>query len=303
MKPGIHNIDEAAYHADPCPEPSLSSSIATTMIDESPIHAWTKHPKLNPDYEAEERGIFDIGSAAHAIVLEGRDMIEVIDAPDWRTKAAKESRDAARDNGMIPLLERDDKNVRAMVDAFYQQVRGIPALADAMKSFEAERTIVWQERGIWCRCRPDILPSAGPLLLDYKTTGGSAHPQAWASSRLYEGPDIQAEFYLRGCRAVGIKKRQMVFIVQETKPPFALSAVSPTPEGMDAARHSVDRAMDMWRRCLERDSWPGFPSEIFYAEPSWRSDKRRSVASDLEAAVGRDALDLAIQMQAPIRSS
>ena len=170
MQPGIYDIGEDEYHADPCPTPSLSNSIAVTMIDQSPIHAWAKHPKLNPNYEAEERGIFDTGSAAHALVIEGVDRIEVNDAKDWKTKAAKEARDAARDNGKIPMLPDGAKDVRAMAEAFYLQVNGIPEIAAAIKSFKGEQTVLWQEGEVWCRCRPDILPDDVRIGLVYKYT-------------------------------------------------------------------------------------------------------------------------------------
>jgi len=298
MQPGIYDIGEDEYHADPCPTPSLSNSIAVTMIDQSPIHAWAKHPKLNPNYEAEERGIFDTGSAAHALVIEGVDRIEVIDAKDWKTKAAKEARDAARDNGKIPMLPDGAKDVRAMAEAFYLQVNGIPEIAAAIKSFKGEQTVLWQEGEVWCRCRPDILPDDGPIVLDYKTTT-NAHPSIWSASRLYEGPDMQDAFYTRGLKAVGRDFEKMVFIVQETKFPYALSAVAVSPEGRDSAAARVSRSIRMWQRCLSRNDWPGYPSMIFHGDPTWRSDKRRGVADDVQAFTGRDALETAIKMQTP----
>ena len=41
MNEGIHyNVPEAAYHADPCEAPSLSSGIARTLLTRSTLHAW-----------------------------------------------------------------------------------------------------------------------------------------------------------------------------------------------------------------------------------------------------------------------
>ena len=48
---GVHQIDGGAYHLDPCPEASLSSTLAKTMLAQSPLHAWTASPRLNPDWE------------------------------------------------------------------------------------------------------------------------------------------------------------------------------------------------------------------------------------------------------------
>ena len=34
------------YHADPGETPTLSASIAKRIVNESPLHAWLKHPRL-----------------------------------------------------------------------------------------------------------------------------------------------------------------------------------------------------------------------------------------------------------------
>ena len=40
LEPGIHNLSAEVYHADPCVKPSLSSSIANVLLQQSPLHAW-----------------------------------------------------------------------------------------------------------------------------------------------------------------------------------------------------------------------------------------------------------------------
>src|SRR5262245_29477228 len=115
---GIHAISPAQYHADPCPAPSLSSSIAKMLCLESAAHAQYAHPRLNPagaGDDADER--FDIGTAAHALLLEGTTAIAVIDAKDYRTNAAKDARDAAYAAGLTPLLKARWTDVQAMVAA------------------------------------------------------------------------------------------------------------------------------------------------------------------------------------------
>ena len=101
----IHtDIAAAAYHADPAPEPSLSSSVARILVERSPRHAWWAHPRLNPDF-APDRGsdAAAVGSAVHAVALEGEwDRIAFIEAPDWRTKAAKEARSNALNRRPYP---------------------------------------------------------------------------------------------------------------------------------------------------------------------------------------------------------
>ena len=70
LPPGLHfGLPDHVYHADPSPRPSLSSTLARVILDQSPLHAWTRHPRLNPFYESEDRKTFDIGRAAHRAVL------------------------------------------------------------------------------------------------------------------------------------------------------------------------------------------------------------------------------------------
>lgn len=79
--PGVYpDIPEADYHADPCPTPSLSSSIGKELVNRSPWHAWTKHPRLNPEVEPDNRASFDLGSAAHAFMLADKQRFKIIDA-------------------------------------------------------------------------------------------------------------------------------------------------------------------------------------------------------------------------------
>src|SRR4051812_45119883 len=93
---GIHDLSADGYHADPAEQPSLSSTIARRLLDSSPLHAWTEHPKLNPNYKPKKpRHAFDVGTACHALLLEGRNAVSVVDAENWKTNAAKALRDEA----------------------------------------------------------------------------------------------------------------------------------------------------------------------------------------------------------------
>lgn len=79
MTAELQTMSAEAYHQDPAPQPSLSSSIAKILLDQSPRHAWLAHPKLNPNYVAEEDSRFDIGTAAHVMMLE-RDSSRIVGA-------------------------------------------------------------------------------------------------------------------------------------------------------------------------------------------------------------------------------
>ena len=90
MKPGIYTMTAEEYHSDPADVPSLTASIAHIICSQSPLHAWANHPRLNPDFKREEQANWDVGTAAHALLLEGNEGVAMIDYPDWRKKEARD---------------------------------------------------------------------------------------------------------------------------------------------------------------------------------------------------------------------
>lgn len=267
---GIYTIPEKEYHADPCVEPSLSSGIAKTLLALSPRHAWHQHPRLNPDYKPEESGDFDLGTAAHALILEGKDNLEVIDADSWRTKAAKEAREEARIKGKIPVLPKIVTDVYAMRDEAYRSFKSNPDLAGYdLDDMEAERSLIWTEAGIWLRSRLDKLSRDRTLILDYKTTARTASPDQAVRTALSLGYDIQAAFYTRGVEAVckPAKRPVFVYMFQETEPPYAVSFIGMAGAFLDLGTSKVNAAINLWRQCMTENDWPGYPNRICWAEP------------------------------------
>src|ERR1700677_3058420 len=116
LEAGIHNLSAEVYHADPCVKPSLSSSIANVLLQQSPLHAWMAHPRLNPNFQRESDSRADIGSIAHAIFLErDESKIVIVQANDWRTNLAKQARDDAHAQGKYAILEPKFVAVKRMV--------------------------------------------------------------------------------------------------------------------------------------------------------------------------------------------
>jgi hypothetical protein len=268
MNQGIHNLSSDAYHADPCETPSLSSSIAKILLDQSPAHAWMAHPRLNTRFESEENSRFDLGSAAHLVLLERREnRIVRVAADDWRTKAAKEARDAARANGQYAILERQYVDVMAMCSAA-QDYLNDTELADILATGDAEQTVLWQENNLWYRCRPDLISKDRRVILDYKTTD-SAAPEVFGRQIGRMAYDLQAEFYVRGMRSVGLELDPVfVFLAQEITPPYACSLMALSNAYRAAGQAKVRRAMKLWERSLTTNNWPAYSNQIVYAEPN-----------------------------------
>lgn len=303
IKTGVHDMAEADYHADPAPEPSLSSSIIKVLLKQTPRHAWLQHPRLNPAYEAVDQRKFDMGTAAHALLLQGENIIEIIDADSFRTKAAKVARDAAYAAGKIPLFKSEAGRVFAMRAAALAQLKAHEEGRFFLLPSKSEQTLVWQdEQGFWCRARLDRLVAIRRtnhgFIWDYKTTT-SANPDDW-QGRLFDlGFDIQATWYMRGVRALGILPA-FRFIVQETTPPYALSVIGLTPETLAMAEVKIEHALGLWRWCIAHDRWPGYSNQTCYLEPpAWELAKFEEMKVRDELARERPLLSTMMEWQAP----
>lgn len=276
---GILQISEEEYQADPCEKPSLSASIAKILIASTPLHAWTASPKLNPNFVREEKDIYDRGTVAHALLLQGIEKGVVLDFEDWRTKASKEQRDIIRIGGQIPILKKHWEAVKAMVERAREQLAVHKEAKNAFTNGKPEVTITWIDHAtdgteIICRSRIDWLHDDYLFLDDYKTVGRTANPEE-LSKIVYSDWAIQGCFYLRGLMAVTGKEATMRFIAQETDEPYALSVIGLGPDMLCIGQKQVQYAIDLWAKCLATNSWPGYPDRICYpilpewAETAW----------------------------------
>lgn len=265
MTPGIHKMTMAEYLADPCPVPSLSAGVADTLLRQSPLHAKTAHPKLNPDYRQAEDGRFDIGTAAHSLILEGDDKVAVCEFDDWRTKAAKEQRDLARANGMTPLLAKHYAAVKEMVGVARYFIQACE-IGKYLKDAEPEMTCVARRGGIWMRSRPDLLSLDRKINVHYKTCENAA-PETFCRQIPRMGYDLAAVFYDTVLDELGFKSESF-FIAQEITPPYACSLIGLDPAARDVAMGKLEYACEAWKRCLSSGRWGTYPLSATYASPS-----------------------------------
>lgn len=294
MNAGLHTMDAETYHADPAEEPSLSFGIANTIITLSPQHAWFEHPRLNPHHQREESNTFDLGSCAHAVLLEGESKIYPIDAPDWRKKDAQAARDDARTRGLIPVLAHKLTQIRAMADAAREALLECELGPIDLGTGKAEQVLVWREGDAWCRARPDWMRNDRKLIIDYKSTAGSANPQAWIRNQMGPmGYDMQCVHYGRGNAATGgDPNARWLFLVQENRAPFVCSFVALGDAMYEIAQRKWNLALAIWTDCMKSGKWPGYPRQIAYAEPtSWQmvEDDERRMAVDEQIGYAEQA--------------
>jgi hypothetical protein len=220
---------------------------------------------------------FDIGHAAHKLVLGTGAEITEVKAKDWRTKAAQEAQEKAYADGKIPLLTKELEQVKAMAAAIESNPVAY-ALLDPYNG-RAEQSLFWQDprTGLWCRARVDWMYDQGDgrlIIVDYKTTSGSAHPEEIGAACGSFRYDMQDAWYSDGAAIVFGKPVDFVFIFQEKTAPYLVTVVQLSADDRRGGRMLNNRAIDEYLACVKAGEWPGYSDQIEIAAiPPWKRPK------------------------------
>lgn len=275
---GVHeDIDEDAYFD----LPDLSQSGMKALLD-CPARFDYQRRNRTVSNDAQE-----LGSTVHSILLGSGAPLTVIDAPDWRTKAAREAREEVRASGGIALLEKDYQRAEAVAAAALEN----PQIARLLGGEgQSELTMRWVKEvdgsPVPMRGRIDRL-NASPTrntIVDVKAMR-SASPDQFARAVFNYGYALQQAVYSDGWEILTGDQADFVFVVIETEAPY-LSAVYRLDEvAVDYGIQQMNRALALYVECSAVDSWPGYPGGILQS-PEW---VRRTLDSTYEEAAWDDA--------------
>ncbi len=261
-EPGVYDVPEHEYHADPVPGGSLSSTTARMLLPPS-TPALARYRLDNP----EPKAAYDLGSVTHALVLgKGAGIVEVC-ADDWKSKAARDLRDEARADGKTPLLTKDLDVARAMAGA----VHAHPIAARALTGTVPERTLIWRDEatGQWCRAMADAW--APTRLADLKTTEDPS-PAAFTKSVAKFGYHVQAGWYSLGHYALTGVWPGFLFIAVQKSPPHIVHVHQLDDDALNAGVDACRRALTVWAECRETGEWPAHNDQIHTLTlPRWAS--------------------------------
>jgi len=255
MKPGIYSgISNRAYHADP----ALGSTSLKTLATKTPAHyQWDKaHPKSST--------AFDIGTAAHSLILEQDESgVVVIDVETKRGKAWTEPADAATAAGKIALTAKEWVQVKAMRDS----VMAHPVARELFTGHKAEESVFWKEDSLTLKCRPDAWKPG--LLVDLKTTR-DANPNTFGKTAHEYGYHQSAAHYIDGVKAATGEELPFHFVLVEKTEPYLVSVVAELDiEAVNIGRQLNDRAKRIFRECVTTNNWPGYPTAENVPLPMW----------------------------------
>lgn len=251
IKPGLHfDLSDETYHGDPVPGGSLSSSLARRLTEHVPAKAIATHRNRKPTKS------MNLGKAAHLHAL-GAGPELIVWEHDGRTKAGKEERAQYADDIAAERAVAVTEAERGQVEGMVAALRANPEVAAMLDSGKPEVSAFWQEKGAWCRARFDLL---GPVAYDYKTTE-DASALGFEHDMAKYGYHQQAEFYLRGLRALGHEAAEepLRFICQEKQEPYLAQVHTCDELAMEVAAALNDRAIDLFAAAVKSGEWAGYP--------------------------------------------
>jgi hypothetical protein len=275
--PGIYTADELsleAYHRDIVPGGSLSSSGARALLDPG-CPAQFHHDRQHPQPAKKE---WDLGTAVHGIILGSGPEIVVTEHSDWRTKAARDDRDAIRASGGVPLLFEDGEQVTAMAQAIRQHPIAGPLFAPGTGT--PEQSLYWTdpETGVMCRVRPDWLkhPPDLTLCVDLKTTK-DASPGGVSKAIADYGYHQQDAFYVDGIQAVLGLPARFVFVFVNKTPPYLITVRELSDADRAIGRAKNARALRIYAECERTGIWPDWtgdtPDIPYISLPTWAAQR------------------------------
>lgn len=286
-EPGVYAMSAEDYHRDPVPGGSLSSTGARRLLPPS-CPALFQHEREHPDDQP--RKVFELGHAAHKLVLGAGPELVLVDRPRWDTNEVKAQLAEIRGRGAVPLKRPEWDAVHVMASAIAEH----PTASALFRrgTGEPERVLIWRERvsitdpatgqpttaTVWCRAMVDWLrhPAADGrrfVLPDYKSAD-SAAPAKFDRVMADRGYHVQLAWNLRGCRALGLAddRAGALLAVQEKKPPYLITVFEPDMPSMRIGERRVAEALRTYAECEAAGRWPGYADDVVSVQlPPWET--------------------------------
>lgn len=281
-QPGVYDLPDSIYHADPLRDyglESLSSTSARLLLAPSTPanYRWAMD---HPDDRRTPAMIF--GKAVHAVTLQTGDLA-VFDGASWTSKAGEQFLAEHPDHGdTVPVLARDVPAAKAMAAALLAH----PVARLGLTGGQPEQAMFARDDryGVWRRCKADYLaPATGGRLIvtDVKTTD-SASPSEFASSAGKYGYHLQADNTAWLARRLGLARHAtMIFAAVEKHPPYLVAVHEIDSTDLRRATALNELAAATFARCLETGTWPGYPERVHRISlPGWIARNEETTLDD-----------------------
>lgn len=246
------------YHAD-------RTSISSTGLRKLLAPGCPAQFKYDLDHPQPPKKEFDLGHAAHLLVLGEGPELEVVPGARWDSKEAKAKLVEVRARGAVPLKEHEHEQVQAMAAAIRQHpiAGGLFTPGTGI----AERSIFFTDpaTGVRCRVRPDWLkPLPGMnLCVDYKTCA-DASPIAVSRAIRDRSYHQQDALYIDGIDAAmpADEGTRFIFVFQSKTAPYLITVRELNQQDRDIGRARNDRALRIYADCTASGEWPDWTGPV-----------------------------------------
>lgn len=245
--------------------PLLRQSVAKQLL-KCPFLGHYYHPDLGGHQTADSKAKQD-GRLFEDLICGKLDGVHVVDADDWRTKAAREQRDAILAQGGSPVLASAYENllavatqIRTRIDGLLE-TNGLPAIANC----EQQTELVWEADGVKCGGRTDLLhiDEHSYTILDLKKMA-DIDPEGIQRAIHKWGFDIQHAAYVEGVEKTYPKlagRGQFVFIGYQITEPYFVVPFTLQGDWEAVGKYKWDMAKKIWAKCLGANDWPDYADQ------------------------------------------
>lgn len=270
-----------------------------TLVDDMPAKEYFAHPGFgstsirtlsDPDISLaeveyllghdEHKPEYDVGTLAHALILEGSldHLVHRVDAKDWRTKAAKEERDQAYNNDMIPINNSEADSILAPVEAMRDAVMAHPIAKDLLTGHVPEVSLFWETDGVPLKARLDAQHPTRGVVADLKTVR-SARPNDVRKQISDLGYYIQSRHYLNGLKEVTGFEPEWYFVTVGKTGPYPVSVHRMTPEALQQGQARIDYALARYKQAQEH-GWTGYTAVYEQELTPWERIKNEEMMEE-----------------------
>jgi exodeoxyribonuclease VIII len=235
-KPKIKRIPLEEYHA--------GEGISKSLLDEA--HRSLAHYLARLAEPEEPTPAMTIGSAVHALILEGEKAFEpFLSLPEFKQTTK---------TGVKALA-----SVRGMAEAF----KAHPTAPRIIEEGEAELSLYWEDAdtGLLLKARPDWLRPDG-VVLDLKTTSDAREEDFTWTIYKYRY-DVQFAMIADGMAANGLAFDRGLIVAIEKEAPYCLAIYALTDEAIEHGRKLYKEDLQLIKAYQDKKvPWTGYPYEI-----------------------------------------
>ncbi|WGH87070.1 PD-(D/E)XK nuclease-like domain-containing protein [Auritidibacter ignavus] len=268
----IHNLPAEEYFANP----AFGSTSIRYLSDPEISLQEVKHLLEHDEHKKE----YDVGTLAHALILEGSmdHLIVEVDANDYRTKAAREARDAAYAANKIPVNNAEWATMMEPIHGMQAAVYHHDIARDLLTDHAPEVSLFWEQSGVPMKARIDALHEGRKLAVDLKTVR-SARPNDFKRQISDLAYYVQASHYLNGLETVTGDKYDWLFVAVEKSEPHVVSVHRMSPDALTEGSIRIGHAIDRYKAAQER-GWTGYEAIFTQELTPWESMKNESLLDD-----------------------